>query len=103
MPHVDVKRMTADTPLSVQLDDEGKGFLVSEKAGLKTTFPITSGQLEDVAMVLSCSDAVKNLAMHLMSYHAHDMNRVVDFLSEIADESVSNEMHRIHQKLSSKE
>jgi hypothetical protein len=103
MPHLDVKRPTADAPLSVQLDNEGKGFLVSEKAGLKTTFPVTGEQLEDVAMVLSCSDAVKNLAMHLMSYHAHDMDRVVEFLTDIAEESVADKMNRIHQKLSHKE
>lgn len=103
MPHIDIKRMTPDAPLSVQLDDEGKGFLISEKAGLKTTFPVTGEELEDVAMILNCSDSVKNIAMHLMSYHAHDMERVVDFLTNIAEESVEDKMHRIYQKLSNKE
>lgn len=87
MSHVDVSRMTADAPLSVQLKN-GKGFLISEKAGLKTTFPITEDDLSNLVLVLGCSDAVKNLAMHLMSYHAHDMERVIDFLNEINQEQV---------------
>lgn len=103
MPHVDVVRPTVNSPLSVQMDDKGTGWLVSEKAGLKTTFPVTADELSDVAMVLSCSDAVKNLAMHLMSYHAHDMERVVNFLNDVSEDTTAEEISRINKKLSHKE
>jgi hypothetical protein len=103
MPHLDVVRPTADSPLSVQMDDKGAGWLASEKAGLKTTFPISAEDLSNVAMVLSCSDAVKNLAMHLMSYHAHDMERVVNFLNDVSEEAAEDSMSRINKKLSHKE
>lgn len=87
LPHVDVSRMTADAPLSIQLQ-KGKGFLVSEKSGVKTTFTVTEEDLENVTMVLRCSDSVRNLAMHLMSYHGHDMERVVDFLNNVNQDQV---------------
>ncbi len=99
MPHVDISRPTADVPLAVQLQEDGSGFLVSEKAGQKTTFPVSGDDLLHVAMILSSSESVKNIAKHLMAYYAHDMDRVVDFLNETADESLHDSMKRIHDKM----
>lgn len=103
MPHLDVVRPTADSPLSVQIDNKGTGWLVSDKAGLKTTFPVSAEDLCNVTMVLSCSDAVKSLAMHLMSYHAHDMERVVSFLNDVSEEASEDAISRMNNKLSHKE
>jgi hypothetical protein len=99
MPHVDVNRPTADVPLAIQLQEDGSGFLVSEKAGQKTTFPVSGDDLLHVAMILGSSESVKNIAKHLMSYYAHDMDRVVEFLNTTADESLHETMHRIHDKM----
>lgn len=100
MPHVDVKRTTADAPLMAQLESNGKGFLVSEKSGVKTTFPVNADDLVSVAMILSSSESVKNIANHLMAYHGHDMDRVIEFLNSTAEEQVHEAMHRIHDKMS---
>ena len=100
MPHVDVKRPTADAPLAVQLQEDGRGFLVSEKAGQKTTFAVTEDDLMNVAMILGASESVKNIAKHLMSYYAHDMDRVVEFLNTTAEESLHASMVRINDKIS---
>jgi len=99
MPHVDVSRQTADAPLVVQLQEDGSGFLVSEKAGQKTTFPVSGDDLLHVAMILGSSESVKNIAKHLMAYYAHDMDRVIDFLNATVDESLHDSMKRIHGKM----
>ena len=100
MPHVDVSRPTADAPLAVQLQENGSGFLVSEKAGQKTTFPVSGDDLLHVAMILGSSESVKNIAKHLMAYYAHDMDRVLDFLNATAEESLHDSLARMNSKIS---
>lgn len=101
MSHVDVERMTSDSPITVQMQN-GKGFLTSEKTGSKTTFPVTADDLADVAVVLNCSSAVKNLAVHLMTYHGHDIERVIEFLNNTAEDCITENMFNIQKKLNNR-
>lgn len=100
MPHVDVKRPTVDAPLTVQMHSTGEGFLISEKAGVKTVFRIKEDDLFNVAMILNASESVKNIAKHLMAYYAHDTETVTEFLSTTAEQLLDESMSGMHKKIS---